>query len=80
VQRWAKDAAEVAGRRLEISSHDLRKTAATQLLLRGASIEQVQELLGHASADTTLTCYVTDRRPLAVTTGITSDQPLATKA
>jgi integrase/recombinase XerD len=73
VQRWAKDAAEVAGRRLEISSHDLRKTAATQLLLRGASIEQVQELLGHASADTTLTCYVTDRRPLAVTTGIITE-------
>jgi site-specific recombinase XerD len=73
VQRWAKAAADVVGRRLEISSHDLRKTAATQLLLRGASIEQVQELLGHASADTTLTCYVTDRRPLAVTTGITSE-------
>lgn len=74
VQRWAKEAAEVVGRRLEISSHDLRKTAATQLLLRGASIEQVQELLGHASADTTLTCYVTDRRPLDVTTGITASE------
>lgn len=74
VQRWAKEAAEVVGRRLEISSHDLRKTAATQLLLRGASIEQVQELLGHASADTTLTCYVTDRRPMETTTGITASE------
>lgn len=70
VQRWAKAAAKVVGREIEISSHDLRKTAATQLLLRGAALEQVQEMLGHASADTTLTCYVTDRRPLSVTTGI----------
>lgn len=70
IQRWAKAAAKVVGREIEISSHDLRKTYATQLLLRGAAIEQVQEMLGHASADTTLTCYVTDRRPLSVTTGI----------
>ena len=74
VQRWAKALATVVGRTTEISSHDLRKTAATQLLLRGADIEQVQYLLGHVSADTTLTCYITDRRPLSVTTGITADR------
>jgi integrase/recombinase XerD len=70
VQRWAKEAADVVGRQVEISSHDLRKTAATRLLNNGADLKQVQDLLGHASSDTTLDCYVVDRLPMTVTTGI----------
>ena len=70
IQRWAKDAAAVVGRSKEISSHDLRKTAATLLIDRGATLEQVQAHLGHCSPQLTLRCYVTRRRPMQTTTGI----------
>lgn len=41
----------------DISTHNLRKTFATRLLSRGASITDVQHLLGHASVKTTERAY-----------------------
>ena len=41
----------------KVSPHDLRHTAATLALESGASIKQVQELLGHSDPTTTLTFY-----------------------
>lgn len=38
--------------------HDLRHTAASRLIQRGASVKAVQEFLGHASAVTTLNTYI----------------------
>lgn len=37
-----------------VTAHSLRATAATQMLLNGASLEQVQEVLRHASISTTM--------------------------
>lgn len=37
--------------------HDLRHSVATLLLQAGESIKTVQEMLGHANAETTLNCY-----------------------
>lgn len=70
VQRWAKDAAAAVGREDIISSHDLRKTAATLLGERGADLRQIQGLLGHSNLTTTTRCYVVRPRPLTTTTGI----------
>lgn len=47
-----------------VSPHDLRHTAATLALESGADLKQVQELLGHKDASTTLAFY----------TGITEEQ------
>lgn len=41
----------------EVSPHDLRHTAATLALEGGADLKQVQELLGHQDAQTTLQFY-----------------------
>jgi integrase/recombinase XerD len=64
VYRAGKEAWEVAGRGQSGSSHGLRRTAATLLIERGATIDQVQEFLGHSSAATTARCYVIRRSRL----------------
>lgn len=73
VQTWAKKGLRAAGRP-ELSSHDLRRTATTLLIDAGATLEQAQRLLGHASMAMTQRCYVARPKPLSVTTGITVPQ------
>ncbi len=74
VQTWAKHGLRAAGRP-ELSSHDLRRTATTLLIDAGATLEQAQRLLGHASMEMTQRCYVARPKPLSVTTGITVPLP-----
>lgn len=70
VDYWAADSLQsyvtglykAAG--IKASSHSGRRTFATRLLARGASIEQVQLLLGHASIDDTLRYLDVDARVL----------------
>lgn len=49
--------AERAGITQRVTPHTLRHTAATLLLRSGASLKHVQELLGHASVQTTARVY-----------------------
>jgi site-specific recombinase XerD len=37
--------------------HRFRKTLATQMINRGADISHIQQILGHQSSDTTISCY-----------------------
>ncbi len=36
-----------------VAPHDLRRTAARQMLLAGASVPQISQILGHSSVQTT---------------------------
>ncbi len=36
-----------------LAPHDLRRTAARQMMLAGAPLDQIQKILGHASIQTT---------------------------
>ena len=44
--------------KLRLYPHKYRSTLATNMFNKGASIDQVQQILGHKSADTTSQCYV----------------------
>lgn len=70
VQRWAKQAAAIVGRKTDISSHDLRKTALTLLVEAGADLASVRDIAGHSDLRLTERCYVTRKPALDVTTGV----------
>lgn len=70
VQRWAKQAAAVVGRPVDISSHDLRKTAITLLREAHADPNDVRDYAGHSDVRLTERCYVTRRPPMDQTTGV----------
>lgn len=70
VQRWAKQAAAVAGRPVDISSHDLRKTAITLLVEAGADLASARDVAGHSDLRLTERCYVTRKPALDVVTGV----------
>jgi len=53
IQRLIKKYSQLAGITKDISTHSLRHTFATDLLLNGADIRSVQAMLGHASITTT---------------------------
>jgi site-specific recombinase XerD len=46
------------GNDIHLYPHKLRRTMATNMVDRGAPAEYVQKILGHASVETTLQCYV----------------------
>ena len=52
--RGVKQAAHAAGIFKHVSCHTLRHSFATHLLENGYDIRTVQELLGHASVETTM--------------------------
>jgi integrase len=69
IQKWARQAATAVGRP-DISSHSLRRTAATLLREAGATIEEVQRQLGHANPAQTQRCYVVRQGQMKARTGV----------
>jgi site-specific recombinase XerD len=71
LQEWVERVGKVIGRP-DLRPHELRRTYATRLRDNGAELEQVQDALGHASADTTRLLYDVGDRRTRVTTGLKS--------
>lgn len=59
LNNWRRDVFDPAARScgLEITPHDLRHTAASLAISKGANVKAVQKMLGHASAAMTLDVY-----------------------
>jgi site-specific recombinase XerD len=61
--RQFREAARKSGIPKRVSPHTLRHSFATQLLQNGTDIRTVQDLLGHASVETTMIYLHVMKRP-----------------